>query len=606
LDRVLPAVQDENELLALSPSPGDTREDAEDKLSGALVAVVSTAGRSTTGVDNVADLRALDVSRLRDGQVFSTAGYYTPGDGGGALYKFVAGSSATHDGGSVISPTGGASGRFLLVDGGEVNVRQWGALGTYTNGASGLDDTARLQAAITYATTNGRRVYLPAGNYGITASLKIAGNTSRWSIVGDGAATTITQRTISGDGAAIFEFTGTVVSDFTIEGLYFFWYNPANVPASGFKCCGFLFANTEGGVTSSGVYNFQVRDVSARFGFRFASNYDLSSGTSSGVNVWCSLFEDCSVSYFNGGAFRITNSGSGSSPNFVLRNVYIQGRTDGQAVQTSPYSYAEEQIYLSGVTAASLEDVEINAVRNAAAFVVSLIGGPGSAATISNCRVEGIRLSTTNTGVLNSFNVGTTIVSMDVSAIYVDASLTVSIVKHTDTDGAGHKLVVLNLDNMNNGDYPTLTAGAGATVYVLEGTPGGVAFVGNLPAITGAIRFGGVTPNYFGQSTWRRNYAFVGGSRTPQHNYTNDAANYFSIESATATVTIGAIVGAVTGQEYVFEIINSGGTLTTLNWNAAYLTAGDTLPVGSGKRKTVRFIYNGTNFVQIGAASPSF
>jgi hypothetical protein len=68
-------------------------------------------------------------------------------------------------------------------------------------------------------------------------------------------------------------------------------------------------------------------------------------------------------------------------------------------------------------------------------------------------------------------------------------------------------------------------------------------------------------------------------------------------------LTINAVSGANVGSEYIFIIKNDLGTLTAINWNAAYLTDGSTVPSVNAKFKTVRFVYDGTNFIQIGAPS---
>ncbi|MBS1716077.1 MAG: hypothetical protein JST30_17250 [Armatimonadetes bacterium] len=72
-----------------------------------------------------------------DGDMFQCAGYYEPGDGGGGLYRFDDEDESQPNYGSVVgkfipaSPSGGAfaTGRYLLVHEGFVNVRQFGALG---------------------------------------------------------------------------------------------------------------------------------------------------------------------------------------------------------------------------------------------------------------------------------------------------------------------------------------------------------------------------------------------------------------------------------------------------------------------------------------------
>lgn len=115
------------------------------------------------------------------GSYVSTAGYYTPGDGGGNEYKIVAGGTGTADGGSFIDLDNGlqASGLF----GGVINVRQFGAKGDETS-----DDTTAIQNA--YNSIDSGYVCWPPGVYRKTAattfnskSIRTLGSTSGSSIV---------------------------------------------------------------------------------------------------------------------------------------------------------------------------------------------------------------------------------------------------------------------------------------------------------------------------------------------------------------------------------------------------------------------------------------
>lgn len=82
-------------------------------------------------VSTVAALKALPVGSVPDGWMVQTTGYYTDSDQGQATYVYRASSTATADNGSVIDPTF-LPGRFILQADGEVNVRQFGAVGYQT------------------------------------------------------------------------------------------------------------------------------------------------------------------------------------------------------------------------------------------------------------------------------------------------------------------------------------------------------------------------------------------------------------------------------------------------------------------------------------------
>jgi hypothetical protein len=105
-------------------------------------------------VDDTADLAS---AAPRDGQLWQTRGYGAPGDGGANVYRYVAGSSATVDGGWVINGPGG-TGRYLAIDTRVANVLQFGAVAD-----SVTDCSAAVQAAIDAAeAVIGSVVYFPA------------------------------------------------------------------------------------------------------------------------------------------------------------------------------------------------------------------------------------------------------------------------------------------------------------------------------------------------------------------------------------------------------------------------------------------------------------
>lgn len=93
-----------------------------------------------------------------------TAGYTTPGDGGGGRYKREA-SEPSHDG-----KFQDAAGQWfgLLARDGKANLRQFGALGNNT-----ADDESAINAAIVYATTFGVEMIAPKGQYRCTDTISI-------------------------------------------------------------------------------------------------------------------------------------------------------------------------------------------------------------------------------------------------------------------------------------------------------------------------------------------------------------------------------------------------------------------------------------------------
>jgi parallel beta-helix repeat protein len=107
-------------------------------------------------VDDTADLAS---AAPRDGQLWQTRGYGAPGDGGANVYRYVAASVATVDGGWVINGPGGV-GRYLAIDTSVANVKQFGATG------DGLtDDETAIDAAVSALPATGGHLHFPKGVY---------------------------------------------------------------------------------------------------------------------------------------------------------------------------------------------------------------------------------------------------------------------------------------------------------------------------------------------------------------------------------------------------------------------------------------------------------
>jgi hypothetical protein len=125
----------------------------------------TTANITNATLGNAASVTALKGMFPPKGNTARTSGYYAAGDGGGATYYFDANDNATADnGGSVLAPTNGASGRWKLVVVDQVNVRQFGA-----KGDGSADDTAAIRAADAAMTTaGGGTIYFPPGTYKVT------------------------------------------------------------------------------------------------------------------------------------------------------------------------------------------------------------------------------------------------------------------------------------------------------------------------------------------------------------------------------------------------------------------------------------------------------
>lgn len=105
------------------------------------------------------------------GDVIQVLGHTVAGDGGGGLFRYDSGSSATDDGGLVIAPTEGGGRWFRVRSGTTVNVRWFGLA------LDGSDETTALQAVVDSVTKIGAdshkkeaTLYFP----GEQASIKLA------------------------------------------------------------------------------------------------------------------------------------------------------------------------------------------------------------------------------------------------------------------------------------------------------------------------------------------------------------------------------------------------------------------------------------------------
>ena len=169
-------------------------------------------------VDNITALRALDKTKIK---YASTKGYYTPGDGGAGEYWYDSSdTTSTDNGGTIIKASD--NGRWkLVVVGGKINVKLFGAKGA---NVSTDDDTTFINNAIIYAQNNGYAVYIPQGTYYVSNILFGTQSTSGESthpvgIYGDGWNTTLKARTgTSGIVFSAWSTAGVNFEDFQIDG----------------------------------------------------------------------------------------------------------------------------------------------------------------------------------------------------------------------------------------------------------------------------------------------------------------------------------------------------------------------------------------------------
>lgn len=81
--------------------------------------------------------------------------------------------------------------------------------------------------------------------------------------------------------------------------------------------------------------------------------------------------------------------------------------------------------------------------------------------------------------------------------------------------------------------------------------------------------------------------------------------SYYRLRTLGATAIIATPLNPSPGRELVFSVFNGAGAPTAVTWGAGYLMAGYTDPAAA-KRRTARFVYDGSSFlwIQVGAWSP--
>ena len=159
-------------------------------LSVATNATVSGAAIATK-VNTVADLVAMVPAQ--DGMLVETLGYYAAGDGGGATFRWVSGSTATTNVGAVIKPTS-ATGRFIWKSEDRINVRMFGA-----KGDNSTDDGPEIQAAIDYAVANQvSDVFIPEGTFVTAQTIQ---HKAPCNIVGTGTVYSARDSRVVGNGS---------------------------------------------------------------------------------------------------------------------------------------------------------------------------------------------------------------------------------------------------------------------------------------------------------------------------------------------------------------------------------------------------------------------
>lgn len=151
---------------------------------------------------------------------------------------------------------------------------------------------------------------------------------------------------------------------------------------------------------------------------------------------------------------------------------------------------------------------------------------------------------------------------------------------HSLTGGGGHSIWSPASNTPNMWSLDDLQAGASVRVTCTAITSGSATvFIGNRPP---------------GAGTQTVPYT---ATMTPDPNQ----GKVFTIAPTdTNAMTIAAPAASLSGQEIVFDILNSsGGSMGTITWNALYKLAGAFSNPANGKRRTITFVYNGSAWVEM-------
>lgn len=231
---------------------------------------VPTVANSAKTVDAIT---AVDATGMTDGIVIIAKGRSASGDGGGGIFRYVAGSVQTADGGTVFAPSVG-SGRFfrdgwtVLGFDGPVNVLWFGAKGDNV-----ADDKASIQSAMD--ATTAKIIELPGLNFRLVTGLQIP---SGKKLIGQGKSnTTITC------AANITPFTMLNANDASLEGVLIVAHSTQTAP---------LILLDANGVTMARCRVLNVQGSGSATDFPFISV--VSRGGA--IGNWAHLFSDLSVS----------------------------------------------------------------------------------------------------------------------------------------------------------------------------------------------------------------------------------------------------------------------------------------------------------------------
>ncbi len=255
----------------------------------------------------VADVKALTPDQAAALGTVTTQGYYAAGDGGAGAYWWNSTDTTADNGGTVIAPNAGGTGRWnLLVINGIQNVRQWGAYGDGTHNDEGAIQGAINSISNSSGTGLGGIVLFPAGKYLITSTLTVYDHVTLKGVLGyqgewdtrTGVGSVLINNTSGVNTVTFYGGTGGLALNSSIDGLAF--------EGTG---TGSHISLTD---TGNGIYEVAIRNSS----FLGKSNGVLASGTVYIIRImWCGFHNQTSWPIL------ITNSsGTGGHSIYIEEN----------------------------------------------------------------------------------------------------------------------------------------------------------------------------------------------------------------------------------------------------------------------------------------------
>ena len=142
-------------------------------------------------VDTIAALKALTVTY----NSVLVLGYYAPGDGGGGIFRWNGADVTADNGGTVIIPNSGGTGRWNRIYDSGISVKWFGA-----KGDSVTNDSAAINSAISSMISLSKPLYWPKGTYIYTGSWSID---VAFDMFGDGDQSVVKWTNTSGNAVVI-------------------------------------------------------------------------------------------------------------------------------------------------------------------------------------------------------------------------------------------------------------------------------------------------------------------------------------------------------------------------------------------------------------------